>query len=477
MWLLWGRELAAGTLDTADGPAFKPLPVAVCTLLAPLGSAAPFALAAARARGRAARGGAGGACWHTTWPPRRRRRTRARRCWRGLSPPSAWPSRARCCRWPRAARWRPRSWRRRSAACWLGGPAARCVAFACGVCCALLRVEAIPFLALPALLLWRDRPALRPALAAAALAAARAVACARRPVHRRAPALGRSRPGAQPRPAGARRRARPGFARRRGGRGASCRSAWASWRCARARDRSRPLLALCGPGVAACWWPAWHSSASRASTRYALPGVAALDRGRRGGRWRASGPAARWAPMAVAALVVAAAAPRLAALPGEREELAYAARLSSDLDRAVALAGGPERLLACGHPVVGHYRGPLLAYRLGVAKRRVIFGRPHGRGLRVAAEPSAGPAPPCPPATARWSAPARGGCRQMRPAGRAARRRHARMKTARPSRVFSNPTPGRSRLGPRPCTRTSRGGSRVRCPGPPPTARRRRASR
>lgn len=41
MWLLWGRELADGTLDTAGGPAFKPLPVAVCALLAPLGSAAP----------------------------------------------------------------------------------------------------------------------------------------------------------------------------------------------------------------------------------------------------------------------------------------------------------------------------------------------------------------------------------------------------------------------------------------------------
>ena len=40
-WLLWGREVAGGTLSTVDGPAFKPLPVAVCALLAPLGSAAP----------------------------------------------------------------------------------------------------------------------------------------------------------------------------------------------------------------------------------------------------------------------------------------------------------------------------------------------------------------------------------------------------------------------------------------------------
>jgi hypothetical protein len=43
MWLLWGREVAGGgTLSTVDGPAFKPLPVAVCALLAPLGAAAPW---------------------------------------------------------------------------------------------------------------------------------------------------------------------------------------------------------------------------------------------------------------------------------------------------------------------------------------------------------------------------------------------------------------------------------------------------
>src|SRR3954468_13835191 len=42
-WLLWGREVAGGSLSTDAGPAFKPLPVAVCALLAPLGSAAPVA--------------------------------------------------------------------------------------------------------------------------------------------------------------------------------------------------------------------------------------------------------------------------------------------------------------------------------------------------------------------------------------------------------------------------------------------------
>ena len=40
-WLLWGREIADGTLSTAAGPAFKPLPVFVTALLAPFGGAAP----------------------------------------------------------------------------------------------------------------------------------------------------------------------------------------------------------------------------------------------------------------------------------------------------------------------------------------------------------------------------------------------------------------------------------------------------
>ena len=51
-WLLWGREVAEGGLDTREGPAFKPLPVAVCALLSPLGEAAPVVwVAVVRAAG------------------------------------------------------------------------------------------------------------------------------------------------------------------------------------------------------------------------------------------------------------------------------------------------------------------------------------------------------------------------------------------------------------------------------------------
>lgn len=40
-WLVWGREVTNLELDTTGGPSWKPLPVVITTLLAPLGSLAP----------------------------------------------------------------------------------------------------------------------------------------------------------------------------------------------------------------------------------------------------------------------------------------------------------------------------------------------------------------------------------------------------------------------------------------------------
>jgi hypothetical protein len=40
-WLIWGRELMQGSLETAAGPSWKPLPVLVCAPLSLLGDAAP----------------------------------------------------------------------------------------------------------------------------------------------------------------------------------------------------------------------------------------------------------------------------------------------------------------------------------------------------------------------------------------------------------------------------------------------------
>ena len=54
-----------------------------------------------------------------------------------------------------------------------------------------------------------------------------------------------------------------------------------------------------------------------------------------------------------------------------RAEQAYQWRLAGDLADAVAAAGGADAVLACGRPYVGRLRGPLMAYRIGVAKHVV----------------------------------------------------------------------------------------------------------
>lgn len=40
-WIVWGREVVHGDLNTIDGPSWKPLPVVVTSVAAPLGSVAP----------------------------------------------------------------------------------------------------------------------------------------------------------------------------------------------------------------------------------------------------------------------------------------------------------------------------------------------------------------------------------------------------------------------------------------------------
>src|SRR5687768_10663227 len=42
-WLVWGREVAHGDLDTLGGPSWKPLPVLVATALSALGDLGPAA--------------------------------------------------------------------------------------------------------------------------------------------------------------------------------------------------------------------------------------------------------------------------------------------------------------------------------------------------------------------------------------------------------------------------------------------------
>src|SRR5215218_11274162 len=170
-WLLWGREVASGTLSTADGPAFKPLPVAVCALLAPLGSAAPVVWVVL------VRAAAGAAL------------VLAYRLARDLDQPRRGQTPSRVGRGllagglavvgvALAGGFALEASRGGEAplviagalgaiACWRAGRLRAALGLA--VACALLRVEAWPFVALAGVAAWRRDPALRAPLAVLAV--------------------------------------------------------------------------------------------------------------------------------------------------------------------------------------------------------------------------------------------------------------------------------------------------------------------
>jgi hypothetical protein len=395
-WLLWGREIAHGTLSTPEGPAFKPLTVAVTTLLAPLGAAAPVAwVIIARAGavlavllafrlGRDLAGTAAGVaaaagvafCGDLI----------------GYSAAGAEPGWTIALALAGVQAWRDRRPR---------------AALACGVGCALLRVEAWPFLLAFGILLWRRRPQDRPLLVACAIAV---------PALWFVPEwLGSGdllRSGARarvPNPGQPATEAVPALAALRE---AAAVPLWPLWIGALLAPRvARPLLAA---GLA---WIALVAVMAQAGfsgePRYSLPGAAlvaiagaaGLVAAARAGAARPAPPAPvgalrRFGPavIVVAALFVAAA-PKVADLRDLRGDQAYQAALAADLRRAIVAGGGREALLACGRPYVGHLRGPLLAYHLDVEKRRVAFvPRPPGVVFlsRIASdapvEPPTGPA-------------------------------------------------------------------------------------
>ena len=169
-WLLWGREVAGGTLSTVDGPAFKPLPVAVCALLAPLGSAAPVVWVVLV---RAAAGAALVLAYRLgrDLDPPRRGQTPSR-VGRGLAGGLAVAGVAL------AGGFALETARGGEAplviagalgaiACWRAGRLR--AALALGAACALLRVEAWPFLALAAVVAWRRDAGTRVLVAALAV--------------------------------------------------------------------------------------------------------------------------------------------------------------------------------------------------------------------------------------------------------------------------------------------------------------------
>jgi hypothetical protein len=409
-WLLWGRELAGLRLDTVDGPAFKPLPVAVAALLAPTGDAAPAlwllvaragalgaVLLAARLAWRLAGGTALAAAVAGT----------------GVVLTAGWPWHAAVGNaeglflalalgaFDRALDGRHR------------------VALALGLAAALIRPEAWPFLGAYGLWLWRAAPELRRALAAGAAALPalwllpdlwgsgdllRSVERARVP-NPGAPATAQRPALASLREAAALPLLPVGLAAV----ATVLAAAIGLGRAMRATRRgplgrlrflvrhgagTRRWAAAALPAMAGLGWIAlvalMAEGGSSGEPRYALPGAAALAVSAGAGaglaapwvqaRARRHADAARGgrgAPALAAAVVALAIAPFVALRAGDvAEELRRAgdqAELYGSLETAVERAGGRDALLACGRPVTGRYRGPAVAWALRVHKREVAF--------------------------------------------------------------------------------------------------------
>jgi hypothetical protein len=279
-------------------------------------------------------------------------------------------------------------------------------ALACGVGCALLRVEAWPFLLAFGVVLWRRRPQDRALLAACAVAVP---ALWLVPEWLGSGDLLRSGSRARvPNPGQPATEAVPALAALREAAALLLFPLWIG--AVFAPRAARPLL------FAGLAWIALVAVMAQAGfsgePRYSLPGgalvaiagaaglVAAAQRSASWAAARRRGTTVAWAaPAVVVGALLIAAAPKLADLPDLRRDQAYQRGLAADLRRVIVLAGGREELLACGRPYVGDLRGPLLAYHLDVEKRRVAFvPRPPGTVFRSRIAPGAPVEPPTGPA-------------------------------------------------------------------------------
>jgi hypothetical protein len=305
-------------------------------------------------------------------------------------------------------------------------------ALACGVACGLLRVEAWPFLLAAGVVWWRRQEGAatrRPQLAAAAALVLAVPALWLVPEWLGSGDVLRSGARARiPNPGQPALADVPALASLWE---AISLPLWPLWIgvafLAAAPRRNRAALA---PAAVGALWIALVAVMAQAGfsgePRYALPGaalvassgaigLAALARavGRRvasgagsgfAGRSApaiagamGSGSAARLAAVALLALVAFAAAPRLGDAVDLRDEQEHQRALVADLRSAVATAGGTDGVLRCGRPYAGPYRGPMLAYALGVPKRVVGFA-PRAPGVVFRSRLTAGSAPaPDPP--------------------------------------------------------------------------------
>ncbi len=350
-WLIWGREVAAGDLDTTAGPAWKPLPVAVTALLALFGAAPDLWLLLARAAGIAAVLLVGRLAWRLA----------------GESLVAALVAAASLVLVSGFVRGAALGFSEgllvaliaAAALCHLDGR--RRAALVLGTLAALLRPEVWPFLLAYGIWLWRrgeERPLL---LAAAAVV----------PVAWFAPEL------------------------------------WGSGELLRSTERARvpnpgqPALAavpalevlkrfvLMTPPVvtvglvlairrpvalAAVAWVALVALMSQAGfageERYLLPAAAAACVAA-GVAWAS----ARGVRLVLFAAFALAPLPLVAAEAADlRRDLADDAALRSGLEAAIADAGGAERL-RCGALAAGRYRFPLVAWHLDVPISAVGFTR------------------------------------------------------------------------------------------------------
>ena len=365
-WLLWGREVWEGSLSTVDGPAWKPLPVAVTTLLAPLGDAAPPAwLVVARA-------GAIAAALLAFVAARRLSGSLAA----GVFAAAAAVLTGGFVRHAAVGDAEPLLVALALGALLLALDGRHRAALGVAGLAALVRPETWPFVA--AYALWRrDRAAL---VLAVVVPLAWFV-----PEWIGSGELLRSSDRARiPNPGQPATADVPALETLAG--------------AARVAFVPAVLLALLARGparviaVAGAGWIALVAAMSQAGfsgeERYVMPGAALLavagaaaaGRGARHLNIAAPGISTlRYqAPVAIAAAVIGLAAlPRIDAIAGLGPRLEHQHELDAGLEHAIDAAGGREAVLACGRPAVGRYRGTLLAYHLDVPKRTVrADGRP-----------------------------------------------------------------------------------------------------
>jgi hypothetical protein len=384
-WLLWGREVGRLELDTVAGPAWKPLPVAITTLLAPAGGAAPeLWLLVARAGAVAAVG--------LAFVVARDLATPRFAVLAGALAALGVLLTGGFVRHAAVGDAEPLLVALLLGALARGLAGTHRQALVLAGLAALVRPEVWPFLALYGGWLWRAREERGLVLALGVLVPAAWFL----PELAGSGELLRSTDRARtPNPGQPATADLPALEALAGAASVLVLPAALLALAARGRAALPALLGLAWIAVVAAMSEAGFSG----EPRYLVPGAALvavsggagaarLADGARARRRRAAGPAAGAAParrpsaarFAAAALVVALAAlalPRAADLAGLGPRLAYQRALHADLERAIRAAGGRDGVLACGRPAVGRYRGTLLAWHLDVPKRLIrADGRP-----------------------------------------------------------------------------------------------------